>query len=234
MRKPLRGLVFGTLLWGIAGVVACGEDGGGGTTGPSPGGDAAATQTCSDLALGRSSATPLDTVDLTGLPDSLETPMSALVATSADTGRTFVDRTATGEGFLIAPLVPGGTAEGGEVTLQVTDGQRACEPVEFTVEPLPEASGTFASAVDSMERIVELKAQRLGVDPGALRGVALDTLPRPLWPLAIAREMIDGPDNPNSLRAVLEGTAPVLDGESFRAELTDRLLARTGILEGLS
>jgi hypothetical protein len=46
--------------------------------------------------------------------------------------------------------------------------------------------------------------------------------------------MLAGPDNTNSLRAALAGTAPMLDRLPSNPQLTDRLLARTGVLGALS
>lgn len=194
---------------------------------------------CTELSFAASSAAPLDTVPVTGLPQNLRAPISAEVTraseeAAADTGRTFVGRREDGEDFMIAPLVPGGDGGGGEVELRVTDGERGCPARTFTVDPLPDASGTFQAAVDSLSAVVDLMAEELGVGPDALEGSDLDTLPQVVWPLAVAREMIDGPDNPNSLRAVLEGSAPALDEEDVNTALTDRLLARAGVVEGLA
>lgn len=188
---------------------------------------------CTELSFDVTSAVPLDTVPVRGLPDTLETPIYAEVVaadtTVQDTGLTFMDRDDGAAGYMIAPLVPGGNGDGGAVSVRVTDGSRSCSPLDFTVESLPEAIGTASAVADSLAVLVELLAGRFGVQPTELENVNLDTLPKALWPLAIGHEMIAGPSNDNSLRAILDGTAPVLDGDGIDLTLTDRIMALGGV-----
>ncbi|MCP2844259.1 hypothetical protein NK914_23815, partial [Salmonella enterica subsp. enterica serovar Typhimurium] len=83
---------------------------------------------CDRLALAASSAQPLDWVPLEGVPEGYDGPLRAELRTAADTvaSYAFTGSDEAGAHFLLTPLHPRGTIEGGAVQLRFTDGATRC------------------------------------------------------------------------------------------------------------
>lgn len=188
---------------------------------------------CDGLRFVDTAGVPLDTIALEGIPDTLQSPRYAEVVSGADTGSAFVERFEDGTGYMQVPVMPGGDPAGGVVQARVTGGTIACPARPFTIEPLPEASGAFRALVDSISALLDFEASNLGLDPAALDGADPDTLSQIYWPLLLGQYMIDGSTNPNSVQALLDGTAPALDGDTVPVRVLDGLLARTGAAAAL-
>lgn len=187
--------------------------------------------TCTGLSPAAVSGMPLDEVALGTLPSVLETPVLARVVTAEGTEATlgFVEDSAGAR--LIVPLHPGGSADGGDVLIRISDAERTCEPFAFTIEPLPDAPGEFTAIVDVLQSAIAQQAALAGTTVDALRTADVASLPPVLRPMAIAQSVIDHPANPNSLRAIAAGSAPYSSG--IDTDVLDRLLARTGLRAGL-
>ncbi len=170
-------------------------------------GDSFATVPCTELTTEAASAVPLDSVRLGRLPASLEPPVLArVVATDGDaTGYTRVIVDGALEAVLVAPFHPGDLG-GGTVTVRVTDGTRACAPLDWTVEPLPPASGATARVVELLQEIVDRQAAQLESSREELVDAQVGDLPQALIPLAAVQRAISHPDNENSLAAIAART----------------------------
>jgi len=92
------------------------------------------------------------------------------------------------------------------------------------VAPLPQSDPAQGLSATASLLAAELdgRLQELGVTRAELD--AVDSLDDPLIPLAIAQRMIDHPDNPNSLRAILDGSAPDVVLDARTRDFIDRVL----------
>lgn len=196
----------------------------------------ATCESCGVPVLATSSALPLATVELTGVPEDFSSTMNADVraAASDDSTVAFVWRDDEGTVRMAVPVHPTGDPDGGDVELVIGDGTSSCESVPFTIEALPAAEGTATAVVDALQESLDLLAGRFGYTSSDLRATDLSALPEHLYPLALAQSVLDDPDNPNTLRKLAGGSAPLLTEGTVDVTLTDRLLARTGVLEALT
>ncbi|MGD8281254.1 MAG: hypothetical protein PVF69_08870 [Gemmatimonadota bacterium] len=191
--------------------------------------DGLETVACTGLSLTTTSGLPLDLVDAGSVPSSLEPPLVARVLSGDGTMLSYAWFESNDEGGvdLVAPLHPSGSIEGGDVWIRATDGDVACEPWEFTIEPLPASPGEFGAVVDQLHEVLRAQAEVLETTPEALQTTSPEDLPDALKPLALIQWVLDHPDNDGSLRAIAaeDPDAPL--------ELIDALLARTGLREAL-
>lgn len=197
--------------------------------------DAAASETprtsleCSQLALADSSAQPLEWVPLRGVPRDYEGLLYAELRTAGDsvTSYAFTGSNAEGQYSLLAPLHPGGTVEGGAVTLLFTDGVTACPAITFTVEPMAPAPGTFSRVTAGVQDYLRAQAAAFGATPDELRQAEPDTLFPPLIPLWIAQAVLDSAvtDSPFANSSASEA-------DSVR-QLLDALMAQTLVPDSL-
>lgn len=115
--------------------------------------------------------------------------------------------------------------------VQVTDGIRACPPLDFTIEALPPAPGEFSSVVDTLQDIVQAIAGDLELTTQDLLS-GDDELPSYAFPLVAAQALLDDPSNPDSLRAMSQGTAPFL-GDDPDNGLLDAIVSRLALRQVL-
>lgn len=218
-----------------AGLLLAGCAGGGG---PEP-------LSCPELRLGARSAVPLDTVPIRGLPAALGAGIHARITLPAGDGpsgeadaepvaHSFVSRLEDGGWILHGPLHPTGRLEGGEVRVQLRDSLAACPPLVFRVEPLPPAPGELERVQAALRGYLEAQAAAFGAEPAALRTARFDSLSPPLASLWMAQYLLDHPANPNSLREVARGAAPIPGGSDGRPSRAEALLARVGAADALS
>lgn len=184
---------------------------------------------CPDLALSATAGVPLDEIPIGSLPAEFNVPVAASVGVGVTGGAGFAFvRTAEPDNAedprLIVPLHPETPLEGGPVTFTITDGLLVCAPVDFLVEPLPAADGEFAAIVDLLQGILDHQAAAVQTTGEALTTTPILDLPLELWPMAMARTLLDDPSNNESLRAVAGGS------QGSEAVLwLDRLFARTAV-----
>jgi len=185
---------------------------------------------CPALAPGASGGVPLGLLTLGTLPPQLEEPLYARVTGAGSDlyALAFVAREQDGTASMRMPLHPSGALDGGTVTIRIAGGVHACSgAVSLQLGALPAAPGETAAVVDLLQQLLEQQAGLLGTSGAALRAADPATIPRLLVPLVVAQSLLDHPGNPNSLRAMVQGTAPLAAGSSLEA--ADRLLARTGL-----
>jgi hypothetical protein len=176
-------------------------------------------------------------VALSGLPtDSNQyygvvTPTTPLISAASvgDTGFAPIVRADTGD-FMITPLYPLDPASGGEVQIVFTDGaDYTSDPIMFSIDSLPEAPGEFAAIVALQQRVLDNNLRLAGLTRDSLLDVLPDDVPLSRVPLYLSFGGIDDPRNPNSLRALADQTASILDSSAFDMDILDRILAETGI-----
>ncbi len=185
---------------------------------------------CPDLSLQATSASPLDLIAAGSVPGDLESPLFAYVTAdgSDDATVSVVDRLSDGSVSLVAPYHPSGSMDGGDVSIRFAGGTHACPAVTFTVESLPSAPGELGAVADLLQQAVEVQAGLAGTTVAELKALDGSSVPSPsIIPLLIAQSVIDHPDNPSSLRAVADGTAPGWDASALEA--LDRVLAGMGL-----
>lgn len=202
---------------------ACGGGDGGGGTNPPPDGCAPA--------LNAASGAPGTLLAVTGLPAMATAPEATLTA-AGTTLPAVIRLEANGSLSLVVPVHPSGSVSGGAATLTVTANGTPCRPVNLTIAPLPEAPGAAEELVVSMEASLANAAAAYGVLPSELKGDTIG-VPPTLRALQVAQRMIDHPDNPNSLRAIMAGTAPALGGRTLDADLLGRLMVSTGLSQAI-
>lgn len=207
---------------------ACGQGG--------DGGDAPATDACAALRLEAAEARPLQRVRVEGIPASFGELLAAVV--TSPEGVESVALVAREEGsdaiWLQAPIHPEARLEGGEVSLRLIDADgRGCPALPFQILPLAEAPGTAAAVKERVAAHLDGIAAFFGTTIGALGALDVAEVPEHLLPLYLAQDALAGAGNPNSLQALLEGTAPVLEGGSSELSLIDALLAEIGLVEAL-
>ena len=189
---------------------------------------------CPGLSQEQPSAGPLGRVGLGMLPEEFQEPIVALVTEPDDEIGifTFVELLEDGSASLFTPFHPGVSIDGGPVQVLITDGVVACPPLDFTIEAMPPAPGESGRLVDMLQELIGINAADVGLTPQDLLAPDAE-LPDHAIPLAVAQILLDDPENPDSLRAFSESTAPFLEGASDNTFL-DALLARTGLVQVLA
>jgi hypothetical protein len=220
--------VRATLLFALAaglGVLACSSD----SSGPQDDGFAE----CLDVAFAATSGLPLDEVDVGHAPANFEEPLAARMfdADGDAVGYAPVLVDESGQARVVVPLHPVTPLEGGPVQLALADSLRQCAPVDFTIESLPEAEGEVASIVELLGDMLDQAAVLLGTSNAELLATPLEQLAPVHYPLAVALDVLQNPDNSYSLAAILDGSSPLSDADGL--VLADRLFARTGVRENL-
>ncbi len=191
---------------------------------------------CPDLHLSTHTALPLNRVEVYGLPNSFAEHLAGEVAFEGGDVQTltFVDRLADGGIVLHAPIHPTGDPAGGAVSVRILDSEgRGCPSMNFTIEPLSTGQKTLQEFVRLLGELVDVQALQMGMSTEEL----LETDPRELSESGLivrfAQAVLNGADNPNSLAAIFNGTAPLLEEGPIDLGLLDALLAGTGILDML-
>lgn len=188
--------------------------------------------TCAELAFTNTAGTTLDEISIGKIPGDFEDPVYAAVLTGdSDPAYTFVFVDESQNTRLIVPLHPVTPLTGGEVSIIVTDGTRACDPVTFNIQPLPEAPGEFNNVVDGLQEILRQQLEVFGTTPEEIISTPVNDLPVILHPAALIQSVIDHPENEFSLRDLASGEREVLNGEGL--DLGERLLARINLSESL-
>lgn len=222
-------------------VVGCGGDSGSG-----PGGEE--QPTVLSISLGASSAMPGESVALSGIPAEMDIAgiHATVEADGAGSGSpgsgesvavsttTIVYRDATGAAMLLVPLDPSDMIGGGDVSIALAGPNVTSNTVALTIEPLPAATFAMSDVVDDLQAVLTTWLDAQGTTREALRAMDPASMPTRLYPLFVAQHVLDSPDNPNSLRATVDGAVPYFNNETIDFDVADRLLSTTGITSFLS
>jgi plastocyanin len=222
--------------------VAGGDDGGSDDGGDDDGdGGSNPGEWCGRVSLAASSGTPGDRIAISGLPSSLETVYATVEVPgeSAEGVALIVEPEEGGAGklALLVPIHPTVPLAGGTVNLSITDGQRECEPISFAISPLanpddPKVKNALASKVASLQADIADAANELGIDVATLKGDNESLAPEHVG-LGILQFVVDHPDNPNSLVAVLDRGTVFDDGApvAVNMALLNALVYRLGLFD---
>lgn len=208
-------------------------------------GDGSGIDTVS-LTFGANQAAPASMIKVTGLPSGndnlygivLHADASVLsgansVTQSKDTAYTPVIETDSGT-FILAPLNPVDPANGGVVVVTITDDSTiVSKPVELSVDALPAAPDELADLVSLLSQVFDHQLRIVGLSRDDLEYSDPHSIPAHLLPYVFTYDALDSPDNPNSLKAFAEGSAPVLENPTADIDLANRLLGLTGYREYL-
>ena len=187
---------------------------------------------CSALAPAATAGIPLDIVSIGGVPSSFDRPLLARMSWDAGPRVSFgLLEEEGGQVSVMVPLHPNGSPDGGDVTVRISDETRTCPPFTLTILPLPAAPGELAATVDVAQSLLDARAELFGTTVADLLNTPASGLEPALRLLAVAQGLVDDPSNGSSLRAFVDGAATDFGPED--AEFTDRILARTGLLEDL-
>ncbi|MDX1493964.1 MAG: hypothetical protein R3253_07905, partial [Longimicrobiales bacterium] len=165
---------------------------------------------CPAVAPSADNGIPLDEVPIGTLPVALDRPVIVEARSVSDSLTSYgvVEVDEQGNAEVVVPIHPSGAPEGGDVTLTVSDGIRACAPFPFTIDPLPPAPGELAAVADALQNVLEAQATVLETTVQELVSTPPDQLPATLFPIALVQSIVDHPDNPRSLRALADGSSP--------------------------
>ena len=136
---------------------------------------------CPALSVSTAQAVPGARIDMSGLPDTMG-EASIRVLGEDDAGASVVSGlllTSQGDGSasFVVPLHPAGTADGGDVALELGDGLMHCPPQPFTILPLPQAPADYAETVQAtLADWVRAQIRALGLDPDTLAAADADDL----------------------------------------------------------
>ncbi|HEX5131335.1 MAG TPA: hypothetical protein VFX92_02480 [Candidatus Krumholzibacteria bacterium] len=204
---------------------SCGGDSG--TTPDDPG-----TPKTLTIALSSASAMPGATVMIIGVPASTNlVGAHARIEDVASDGESsaYVGRDGAGNVYLVTPLRPAttGIADGGDVDVSLAGNGITSNRVRLAIEPLPAANTTVDAQVTLLQDLATAWFAFHGTSRAELRALDTNAIPPRLFPLWVAQQLLDDPANPNSLRAMVDGTAPLLGATAIDFELADRLISTT-------
>lgn len=216
-------------------------------------------EVCDDLNLLASSSMPAHMIELEGFSEELgEAPIGWLYdadfyneymvdgngADSApeDTLRfpVFIER-GEHEGLanVLVPVHPVDYMGGGDAKLVIIseDEMVVCPALPLQIEPLTAAPGTLDGMLADLDGALEAIALDYGENPEVLRAQSIYDFDPQLWHVAAGLQILNGPNNPNNLMNILQGSAPLSNEEAPDEEVLEvvnALLAVTNLAEKFS
>ena len=183
---------------------------------------------CPALSVSTAQAVPGARIDMSGLPDTMG-EASIRVLGEDDAGASVVSGlllTSQGDGSasFVVPLHPAGTADGGDVALELGDGLMHCPPQPFTILPLPQAPADYAETVQAtLADWVRAQIRALGLDPDTLAAADADDLSVQEQALQLGLQFAIDADQDGSFAQ--QASAESADGD----DLFERLLMASGL-----
>lgn len=139
------------------------------------------------------SANFADRVVVSGIPDSFGAINARVIAqqgTVATIGAAYFEDDPSTH-TLIVPLHPVDPLAGGQVKIEVGDGQHACPAVTLNLNPLPAADPQVITRVrDKMAQWVDASIEAVGVNPSTLLTATADTIAPDMIAFAVAKKNI--------------------------------------------
>ncbi|MEA5552568.1 VWD domain-containing protein [Anabaena cylindrica UHCC 0172] len=132
---------------------------------------------------------------------------------------------------VFVPLHPSRGALGGNTTIFIFSNNNVCPKVNFTIAALTPSPGTTKSLFLKQQQILDKIAGIFGISRNDL--INAKNLPQELIPLAAAQFVLDHPRNPNSFKAILSGTSPLLKGQSPDVSILDGIIANSNMISYL-
>ncbi|NBC03811.1 MAG: hypothetical protein GVY20_08925, partial [Bacteroidetes bacterium] len=198
---------------------------------------------CEDIEFEMSSGKPTNYIQINGLSDAFGDEPLGWVYESEKMDEenrfaVYIERINETTGEMLIPIHPGNYMEGGTVTIEIYNENQSinCSGISFEIEALESAPGTIKQMIDNLEIAFKNMAQEFGYNIDELLAVDVSDLPDEVKALAASIQTLDGSNNPNSIRQILNGQAPVLEGEPLDTEvleLFDALFHESGLSEKL-
>ena len=197
---------------------------------------------CETIVFDAASGKPTNYVLVEGLSDDFGQDPLAWVYDSEDMDEdnrhgVFIERLNGNMAELLIPVHPGNYLEGGSALIVIYNEDQSiiCPGISFEIEALVKAPGTFKGMIDHLEDAFEGMVQNFGYSSSdELLTADVSELPNEVKALAASLQIIDGPNNPNNIRQILSGDAPVLEGNPLDnevLELFDALMNESGLSE---
>ncbi len=187
-----------------------------------------------EISLSATSAPSGSRLIIKGIPDDVTgvhgivTPVTAPAKAGAadSTGIAFILLVEGPDDELVVPLHPLTPHQGGRVRIELAGGDKiAANAVELELEPPVAAPGAFKDLVDSLQLLLDGWLAQLGTTRQVLRETDVLDLSYLEIATLFVHNVVDNPDNPNSLRAMADGDVPMFDGVEFDRDLLDAITA---------
>lgn len=175
---------------------------------------------CEDVKLAATSGLPSNMISINGITDDFGDEPNGWVripdeVNNNDTEQipAYIERINDTEVEFLVPVHPIDNMEGGDIELIISNEEEtvSCAGLEFEIEPMEPAPGTLANSVDELQDAFEDLAGSFGYDPEELKSADVHSLDTFIQSIALGLQMIDGASNPNNLKNILAGTAPIFD-----------------------
>ncbi|EKF74600.1 hypothetical protein A11A3_08235 [Alcanivorax hongdengensis A-11-3] len=226
-------------------LTACGGGGGGGGDGGNdspPAADANPLKAavanplghrtdCPGLTLSATHGSPGTVITVTGLPADFGEASIRVIA-DGDAGQIidplFLNAGDEGDPIrFTTPLAPTRDPEGGNVMMELGDGDQHCPAFAFTIDALPQAPDDYTRTVrQRLETWVDKSLAVLGYNPQTLLDADPDTLPQQDLSFWVVKQYVSG-DRPDGLKALAAQASDDPD------KLLERLLMASGLEDDL-
>jgi hypothetical protein len=170
---------------------------------------------------------PLDVVELFDLPVDVDT-VSGVFTVFGQEGEfpARFNRTDEGAPALVVPFNPYDPLGEGRLTFTLTDGEATWRIGPIELQPLPAAPGEIVLTRNAVVSWIEDFGTSVDADITALLNDPIDEVPAELLPAVALLHEINGPEVADNLDALLDGSAPSLQGEPLELDLYERILAK--------
>ena len=233
--KTLTILIITGALLSLA-ALSCSDDPSTGPDLPDPDPDPDPVSACEAIQLQSTSADPLSLLTVTGLSEEFgESPAGFITANDHQTPIILYRDEDPNHASFTLPPHPSGNLNGGtaEITFISSDAELECPGFEITVNPLEESPGEMDRYTSAFQSGLEELIQHLGYSQDELVNHSIEEMDPRLAPLAIAYKLMSPDHYENNLNAILDGSAPILEGESVteqQRQLLDALIANSDLV----
>lgn len=207
---------------------------------PDPVPDPDVAQVCEGISVGFDSAEPLDIVSITGVPNDFgDEPVGWLSHDGNESVFILFPDDEAGSFSMIVPPHPTNWIDGGDAVLTLSDAEDTIECTGFnvTIEPLERSPGEIDRYLTAYDTGIRQVISNLGYDGSELMEQTVTELDPEVMPFAAALHLLESNRFENNLSALLDGSAPFLDGEPVSEdviELYEAILTKAGLVEGMN
>lgn len=172
---------------------------------------------------------PFDTVEIEGLPSNLNESdvWAEIIIEGFDEQIQTIIYREDDTWLLRAPYHPLQPMEGGRAQIYISDGEQfSTMQAELFLNPLDPAPGAFGEFAEAMSILLTGYLEQAGTSRTELNEMETGELTDIRAPLAIAYEMIDMPENENSIKAIASGSAPILNDNTVDMDVLDAVISQ--------
>lgn len=203
------------------------------STGSAPDKEITAELSCDDLSIEVDTAEPVSVIKVTGVSAGLgEEPLVWIYDANDEDTRVaaYLERLDGEDTELTIPVHPGNWREGGAVNIIVLNegGDAACDPLPLYIEALEPSTTTVEEVITDLELSLHALTESYGYNVEDLKQGDIFDVELHHIGLASFIQALDGKNNPNSIRAILEGEAPAfqdVEGDTDSPEFMELMNA---------